>query len=126
MENLFGYRFVRWRNAARMHRLVRAFLRTAKADTLYSTQIWNGKRAFLGNANSEILYSNGKNITPVEALFWTNYNYLRNAKEVALMWETNRLSEGRQPFSSDYWIDEQIQHYGRPIRQKTEARWQQA
>jgi hypothetical protein len=125
MENLFGYRFVHWRNSALMHRLVKSFLKTAKAETLYSTKIWNGKTAFLRTANSETQYSSGKNITPVDALFRTNYNYLQNAKEVALMWETNRLSVGRKPFSAAYWIGEQLQHYGEPNtpenRSKVEA-----
>jgi len=95
MEKVFGDRVVPWLNSARMHQLVKAYLRTTKAETLYPTEIWKGKKA-----------------SPVANLMWTNQSYLQNAEEVALMWETNRLSGGRRPFSPDDWIDNQLKQYG--------------
>src|SRR5260221_1703353 len=80
-----------------MHQLVKAFLGTAKSETLYSKRIWQDKA-----------------ISPVANLVWQNLTYLQNANEAASRWETDRLSRGRRPFSPDAWIDRQLKGYGQP------------
>lgn len=97
MESIFGVRKVPWLNSVRMHQLVKVFLGTKNPDTLYSKQIWKGKQ-----------------VSAVASLVWTNLNHVRNANEVALMWETDRLSRGRRPFSFDDWIDMQLKQYEQP------------
>ena len=96
-EKLFGNRVVPWINSVRMHQLVKAFLGTAKSDTLYSRQIWKGK-----------------DISPVANLVGHNLTYIHNANEAAFRWETDRLSRGRRPFSPDDWIVRQLKNYGQP------------
>lgn len=74
-----------------------SFLRAANPDTLYTTRMWMGK-----------------NISPVANLVATNLSYIRNANEVAFMWETDRLARARRPFSPDWWTDTQLKQYEQP------------